>query len=127
MTDTEPKRHMGWHVPWVSAGTSEFNLDLGYSSSEQETRAWVGQSLDSLPPIVDRNASASGTDVVGYLTQSPGFSAFVLEDGVAYQTYATGWRGVEFLMGYYPILDRTPKGRDEGDGFQLWLRRHDEY
>jgi predicted dithiol-disulfide oxidoreductase (DUF899 family) len=30
-------------------------------------------------------------------------------------------------MGYYEILDRTPKGRDEGDGFQLWIRRHDEY
>ena len=28
-------------------------------------------------------------------------------------------------MGYYPILDRA--GRDEGDGFQLWIRRHDEY
>jgi predicted dithiol-disulfide oxidoreductase (DUF899 family) len=73
------------------------------------------------------NASASGTDVVGYLTESPGFSAFVLEDGVVYQTYATGWRGLEFLMGYYPILDRAPKGRDEDDGFQLWIRRHDEY
>jgi predicted dithiol-disulfide oxidoreductase (DUF899 family) len=24
-------------------------------------------------------------------------------------------------------LDRAPKGRDEGDGWQLWLRRHDEY
>jgi predicted dithiol-disulfide oxidoreductase (DUF899 family) len=30
-------------------------------------------------------------------------------------------------MGYYPILDRMPKGRDEGDRWQLWLRRHDEY
>ena len=30
-------------------------------------------------------------------------------------------------MGYYPILDRMPKGRDEGDGWQLWIRRHDEY
>jgi predicted dithiol-disulfide oxidoreductase (DUF899 family) len=30
-------------------------------------------------------------------------------------------------MGYYPILDRTPKGRDEGNEFQTWLRRHDEY
>ena len=57
----------------------------------------------------------------------PGFSAFVLEDGAVYQTYSTGWRGVEFLMGYYPILDRAPKGRDEDDGFQLWIRRHDEY
>jgi predicted dithiol-disulfide oxidoreductase (DUF899 family) len=38
---------------------------------------------------------------------------------------------VEFLMGYYPILDRAPKGRDEGDlrapAAILWLRRHDEY
>jgi hypothetical protein len=30
-------------------------------------------------------------------------------------------------LGYYPILDRAPKGRDEGDGWQLWIRRHDEY
>ncbi len=30
-------------------------------------------------------------------------------------------------MGYYPILDRTPKGRAEGNAFQTWLRRHDEY
>ena len=30
-------------------------------------------------------------------------------------------------MGYYPILDRAPKGRDERDDWQTWLRRHDEY
>jgi predicted dithiol-disulfide oxidoreductase (DUF899 family) len=30
-------------------------------------------------------------------------------------------------MGYYGILDRVPKGRDEGDAFQTWIRRHDEY
>ena len=29
--------------------------------------------------------------------------------------------------GYYGILDRVSKGRDEGDPFQLWIRRHDEY
>jgi predicted dithiol-disulfide oxidoreductase (DUF899 family) len=29
-------------------------------------------------------------------------------------------------MPYYPILDRAPKGRDEGDAFQTWIRRHDE-
>jgi predicted dithiol-disulfide oxidoreductase (DUF899 family) len=121
------QRRMGWDVAWASSAHSEFNVDLGYSSSEEETRAWVEQSLGSLPPIVDVNASASGTDVVGYLTESPGFTAFALDHGVVYQTYQTGWRGLEFLMGYYPILDRTPKGRDEDDGFQLWIRRHDEY
>jgi predicted dithiol-disulfide oxidoreductase (DUF899 family) len=121
------KRRMGWGLPWVSSANSEFNLDLGYSTSEDQARGWVAQNLGSLPPIVDVNASASGTDVAGYLTESPGFSAFVLEDGVVYQTYQTWWRGLEFLMGYYPILDRAPNGRDEDDGFQLWIRRHDEY
>ncbi len=121
------KRRMGWEFPWASSADSEFNLDLGYSISDEQARGWVAQNGGSLPPIVDRNADASGTDIAGYLTESPGFSAFVLHDGAVYQTYQTWWRGLEFLMGYYPILDRAPKGRDEDDGFQLWIRRHDEY
>ncbi len=40
-------------------------------------------------------------------------SAFALADGAVYHTYSTYARGLEFLMGYYPILDRAPKGRDE--------------
>jgi predicted dithiol-disulfide oxidoreductase (DUF899 family) len=121
------KRRLGWSFPWVSSANSEFNLDLGYSSSEEQTREWVAPILEALPPIADRNASESGTDVVGYLTQSQGFSSFVLDNTAVYHTYSTGARGVEFLMGYYGILDRTPKGRDEGDAFQVWIRRHDEY
>jgi predicted dithiol-disulfide oxidoreductase (DUF899 family) len=121
------KRRMGWSFPCVSSANSEFNIDLGYSSSEEQTREWVTPILEALPPIADRNASESGTNVVGYLTQSQGFSSFVLDNGAVYHTYSTGARGVEFLMGYYGILDRTPKGRDEGDAFQLWIRRHDEY
>jgi predicted dithiol-disulfide oxidoreductase (DUF899 family) len=121
------KRRMGWSFPWVSSANNEFNLDLGYSSSEEQTREWVAPILEALPPIADRNAGESGTDIVGYLTQSQGFSSFVLDNGAVYHTYSTGARGVEFLMAYYGILDRTPKGRDEGDGFQLWIRRHDEY
>jgi predicted dithiol-disulfide oxidoreductase (DUF899 family) len=45
----------------------------------------------------------------------------------ASRTAPAGACGVESLMGYYGILDRVPKGRDEDDGFQLWIRRHDEY
>ena len=32
-------------------------------------------------------------------------------------------------MGYYAILDRTPKGRDEDECGPMgtWLRLHDEY
>jgi predicted dithiol-disulfide oxidoreductase (DUF899 family) len=121
------KRRMGWSFPWASSANSEFNLDLGYSSSEGQTREWVTPILKALPPIAERNARESGTDVVGYLTQSQGFSSFVLDNGAVYHTYSTGARGVEFLMAYYGILDRTPKGRDEGNAFQVWIRRHDEY
>jgi predicted dithiol-disulfide oxidoreductase (DUF899 family) len=121
------KRRMGWSFRWVSSANSDFNIDLGYSSSEEQTRAWVAPIIDQLPPIAARNANDAGTDVVGYLTQSQGFSAFILDDRAVYHAYSTGARGVEFVMGYYGILDRAPKGRDEGDGFQLWIRPHDEY
>jgi len=121
------KRRMGWSFPWVSAANSEFNIDLGFSSSQEQTREWVAPVLEQLPAIAARNATETGTDVVGYLTEGFGFSVFARDDGAIYQTYSAGSRGVEFLMSYYAILDRAPKGRDEGDGFQLWIHRHDEY
>jgi len=121
------KRRMGWSFPWVSAAGNEFNFDLGFSSSEEQTRSWVEPILGQLPPIAARNASDAGTDVVRYLTETQGFSAFTLDDGVVYHTYSTGGRGVEFVMGYYPILDRAPRGREEDGDFQLWIRPHDEY
>jgi predicted dithiol-disulfide oxidoreductase (DUF899 family) len=121
------KRRMGWSIPWVSSARSEFNVDLGYSSSEGQTRELVTPMLDQLPAIAAHNARSAGTDLFGYLTELFGFSAFVRDNGVVYHTYSTTGRGVEFLMGYYPILDRAPKGRDEDEAWQLWIRRHDEY
>ena len=116
------KRRMGWSLPWVSAANTDFNLDFGAAFSEEEL-----PPEGELPPIARQNATASGTDVGRYISEVPAASVFTLEDGAVYQTYGTTWRGVEFLMGYYPILDRAPKGRDEGDAFQTWIRRHDEY
>jgi predicted dithiol-disulfide oxidoreductase (DUF899 family) len=122
------KRRMGWNMPWVSAAGSDFNFDLGYSSTEEQTREAITPLLEAgLPQIVEHNASSTGTDATGYLTELFGFSAFVLDQGTVYQTYATTGRGIEFLMGYYGILDRAPKGRDEGAAWQVWIRRHDEY
>jgi predicted dithiol-disulfide oxidoreductase (DUF899 family) len=137
------KQRMGWSFPWVSTAHTDFNFDLGFSFTEEQARQAVAQMRATgrrrqtsaalvngspLPPIVEQNARATGTDVVGYLTESPGFSTFVLDDdGTVYRTYSTTWRGLEFLMSYYPILDHAPKGRDEGPAWQLWIRRHDEY
>lgn len=120
------KERMGWSVPWVSAASTDFNLDLGASYPAEQVRGW-GLEVEALPPIVAVNAAAAGTDIPGYLSQSPVVSVFTLQDGTVYQTYSATGRGVEFVMNYYPILDRLPKGRDEGAGFQTWIRRHDEY
>jgi len=120
------QRRMGWSLPWVSSANTEFNVDFGGSYTREQVRSW-GLDEGGLPPIVALNAAATGTDVPGYLSESPAVSVFTRQDGVVYQTYTTAGRGVEFLMGYYPILDRVPSGRDEGDGFQTWIRRHDEY
>ena len=121
------RRRMGWTFPWVSSAGTDFNVDLGFSRTQEQTREAIAPMLEAgLPPILDHMASETGTDVVGYMTEAPGFSAFVHEDGGIYQTYSTTARGLEFLMGYYPILDRAPKGRDE-EGAEFWVRRHDEY
>jgi predicted dithiol-disulfide oxidoreductase (DUF899 family) len=123
------KRRMGWSIPWVSDGNSGFAFDYGFSSTQEQTREWLAPMLESgmAPPIIEHNARATGTDPVSYLSEGFGFIAFVRDGGDVYLTYSTTDRGVEFLMGYYPILDRAPKGRDEGDAFQVWIRRHDEY
>ena len=120
------KQRMGWSLPWVSAADTDFNYHFGGSFADEQVRELVIPGSE-LPPIARVNAAASGTDVLDYIAEAPAVSVFTLEDGTVYQTYGTTWRGVEFLMGYYPILDRVPKGRDEGGAFQTWIRRHDEY
>jgi predicted dithiol-disulfide oxidoreductase (DUF899 family) len=99
------------------------------SSTAEATREWVTPMPKDglLPPIAGRNASACGTDIVTYLAEVLGVDTFAREDDAVHHSYSSTSRGVEFRMGYYPILDRTPKGRDEGDEFQTWLRRRDEY
>jgi predicted dithiol-disulfide oxidoreductase (DUF899 family) len=120
------KQRMGWSIPWASSANSDFSFDVGASNHVEQVREQMPPA-DQLPAIAAQNAAASGADLPEYIAELPAASAFALVDDVVYQTYATTLRGVEFLMPYYPILDRAPKGRDEGDAFQTWIRRHDEY
>jgi predicted dithiol-disulfide oxidoreductase (DUF899 family) len=120
------KQRMGWSVPWVSSANTDFSFDIGAAVPEEQMREQMPPE-DELPPIAFQNAKATGSDLADYISEIPSASAFALKDGAVYQTYWTTWRGVEFLMPFYPILDRAPKGRDEGDAFQTWIRRHDEY
>jgi predicted dithiol-disulfide oxidoreductase (DUF899 family) len=122
------KRRMGWSFPWVSSADSDFNFDFGVSYTDDQVRERMGPILErEPPPVLLQMAAETGTDVAGYVSEGPGMSAFTLADGAVYHTYSTNARGLEFLMGYYPILDRAPKGRDEGDSAAFWIRRHDEY
>jgi predicted dithiol-disulfide oxidoreductase (DUF899 family) len=125
------KRRMGWSIPWASSADSDFNFDFGASYPDELVREQFGPALDDPASGLPQMAAATGTDVVGYVSEGFGFSAFTLADGAVYYAYSTQGRGVEFLMGYYQILDRAPKGRDEGEArapaSMLWIRRHDEY
>ena len=118
------RSRMGWGIEWVSSGDSDFNRDLGFVYTEEELAPFLEGEI---PSTVEQNARMCGTDVVGYVTEGPGLSAYALEDGAVYRTYVTTARGLEPAMAYYALLDRLPKGRDESDTRPLWVRRHDEY
>jgi predicted dithiol-disulfide oxidoreductase (DUF899 family) len=118
------RKRMGWGIGWVSSGRSDFNRDLGFLHTKEELRPFLEGPI---PPTVEQNARMCGTDAGGYVSEGPGLSAYALSDGKVYRTYVTTARGLEVGMGYYALLDRTPKGRDESATEPSWVRRHDEY
>jgi predicted dithiol-disulfide oxidoreductase (DUF899 family) len=105
------RRRMGWDFHWVSSGETDFNFDYGASfTPEQQDEAVY--NYGSLPPrIPDRE----------------GLSVFAREDGKIFHTYSAYARGIDLVNTAYNYLDLVPKGRDEGDRGQAWVRRHDEY
>jgi predicted dithiol-disulfide oxidoreductase (DUF899 family) len=110
------KRRMGWGFPWVSSYGDEFNFDFHASfTDEQIESGTVEYNFEQLPVSGD-----AGTEL-------PGLSAFIKdEDGRIFHTYSSYARGPEQLIGTLMILDRAPKGRNEG-GTMNFVRRHDEY
>jgi predicted dithiol-disulfide oxidoreductase (DUF899 family) len=121
--EAEAKR-LGWDFTWASSYASDFNSDFQHSVTREQASAWV----PGAPPIVAQNASDCGTDPAGYMAQRPGLSVFARDDGEVYLTYSSTARGLEVVMTYYGILDRTPRGRDEGEpAYPTWMRRHDEF
>ncbi len=118
------KLRMGWTFPWASSHDSDYNFDLEVSRPEAATREFLAGGV---PAVAAQLAHDCGTEPAAYLSEAPVLSSYALEDGTVYLTYSTTARGLEFMMGYYGLLDRAPLGRDEGTPPQLWMRRHDEY
>jgi predicted dithiol-disulfide oxidoreductase (DUF899 family) len=139
------RERMGWSFDWASSDKSDFNFDYGVSARKGMTHDPAAPLLEAnelavlkllndqpavrenLPLIAIQNASTTGTNVDGYLSEGHGVSTFAREGDTVYHCYSSYARGTEFLMGYYAVLDRTPKGRDESNQAMSWLRRHDEY
>src|SRR6266536_4587939 len=130
------RRRMGWSFNWASSYESDFNFDFGVSAVEDgpheaapllEANEVAARPLlrdqavsDSLPPVAKYNAGATGTDAVGYFAEGHGVSGFAREGDSVYHCYSSYARGSEFLMSYYAILDRTPRGREPADAVGSW-------
>ncbi len=89
------KRRMGWSLPWVSTAHTDFNFDLGFSHTEEEGREVVAQMAGSeLPPIVEQNARATGTESPVTSPRAPGSAPSSAK--AAPSTTRTRRRGVDW-------------------------------
>ncbi len=108
------QKRMGWSFKWLSSFDSDFNFDYDVSfTPEQLTKkeAFYNYTLQD-PWVSDRE----------------GVSVFYKDSaGDIFHTYSAYARGIDMLCLDYHYLDLVPKGRDEGDRGQYWVRRHDEY
>jgi Bacterial protein of unknown function (DUF899)/Pyridoxamine 5'-phosphate oxidase len=95
------------------------NLNLGFSSSVEQTRGWAAPMFWQLPPIAARNATDTGARRRRLPDREFGLSVFVLGSGAVYQTYSVGARGVEFLMGLGIVVGMSSDIREAcNDRFQ---------
>jgi len=105
------RRRMGWDFHWVSSGGTDFNFDYGVSFTPEQQNEQLYNYGSLSPRIADRE----------------GLSVFARDDGRIFHTYSAYARGIDLVNTAYNYLDLVPKGRDEGDSGQAWVRRHDEY
>jgi len=109
------RKRMGWSFPWYSSNGSDFNFDFQVSFTPEQIAAGEGFYNYTVRPNT--------------MSELPGISVFVKDDGRVFHTYSCYARGLDMLNGAYHYLDLAPKGRDEaGLSYPMeWVRRHDQY
>jgi len=110
------RQRMGWKFRWVSSHDTDFNHDFGVNFTPDEMAS--GQ--------VDYNYQRQRFPH----EEAPGISVFFRNAaGEVFHTYSRFGRGVEVMMHTSPLLELTPKGRDEEalDYPMAWVRHHDRY
>jgi predicted dithiol-disulfide oxidoreductase (DUF899 family) len=108
------KKRMGWSFKWVSSAGTDFNYDYQASFT---------------PEAIDRGTLFYNyTHQAGTMSDREGVSVFYKDAmGAIFHTYSAYARGIDMLNAAYHYIDLVPKGRDEGDSPQSWLRYHDRY
>jgi predicted dithiol-disulfide oxidoreductase (DUF899 family) len=110
------KQRMGWNIEWVSSHGTSFNHDFHVSFTPEEMakgKVYYNYGMVEAP-----------------FEELPGISVFARDSaGAVYHTYSTYGRGVEIIMGTYPLLDIVPRGRNENEeeNGMAWIRHHDRY
>lgn len=108
------RKRMGWTLPWYSSLGSDFNLDYRVSFTPQQLAAGRAEYNYRVDPVS--------------MSELPGASVFIREEGKTFHTYSTYARGIDMLNVAYHYMDLVPRGRDEGpDGQMGWVHRYDEY
>ncbi|HET9769638.1 MAG TPA: DUF899 family protein, partial [Acidimicrobiia bacterium] len=118
------RRRLGWSIPWVSSFGTSFNVEIGVSFTERQLAEGAEYNFRPVEVDVDQLPHRGDSDDPVDDWECPGTSAFALEDGQVFHTYAAFGRGVDATWAMYRWLDRAPLGRNEQG---MWWRRNDEY
>jgi predicted dithiol-disulfide oxidoreductase (DUF899 family) len=108
------EKRMGWNFKWVSSFETDFNFDYHVSFTPEE--AAQEKALYNFGTQAPHNTELQGVSVF-----------YMGPEGGVFHTYSTHARGIDLLNTAYNYLDLVPKGRDEGERGQFWVRRRDEY
>ncbi|HWX56511.1 MAG TPA: thioredoxin family protein [Verrucomicrobiae bacterium] len=108
------RKRMGWSFKWLSSFQNDFNHDYQASFTPEAIRS--GTLYYNYAPQKMNMADREGASVF-----------YKNAGGEIFHTYSTYARGIDMLNTAYHYLDLVPKGRDEGDGPQSWVRYHDSY
>ncbi len=103
------KRSMGWTIPWYSCADNRFAFDYQTTIDPSDPKSQYNyrtRQEHEVAGSADYFYSDSTFDL-------PGFSCFLMKDGVPFHTYSTYGRGCESVGGPGYYLDLTALGRQE--------------
>ena len=108
------KKRMGWSFQWLSSAKSDFNYDYQASFTPETIQSGI--------------AFYNYAKQEMKMSDREGVSVFHKDaSGAIFHTYSAYARGIDMMNTAYHYLDLVPKGRDEGDSPQSWVRFHDRY